>query len=125
MKIKKRYTSEEKATILREYLEDHVPISDLAEKYGIHPNAIYLWKKKMFESAPGNFSDDSKRQKKKISQMEARIRYLEETLAKRDSVIAELAADNIELKKNIPGEDLTKNGSNLKLGKKLPYLYKS
>jgi transposase len=52
MKAKKRYTSEEKTMILREHLENRVPISDLAEQYNIHPNAIYKWKKQLFEAAP-------------------------------------------------------------------------
>ena len=113
---KKRFTSEEKTIILREHLENHVPISDLAEKYGIHPNAIYVWKKKMFESAPENFSNNSKRQKKKLTAQEQRILELEKKLAQREEVIIELAADNIALKKNLSGENLIINGLNLKSG---------
>jgi transposase len=114
MKQKKRYTSEEKTIILREHLENQVPISDLAEKYGIHPNAIYVWKKKMFEFAPENFSNVRKKHKKIHSVQEKRIRELEEILSKRESVIAELASDNIELKKKLIGDNSIINGSNLR-----------
>ena len=47
--MKKRYTSEEKTMILREYLENQVSISDLAEQYNLHPNAIYKWKKQKLD----------------------------------------------------------------------------
>lgn len=118
MKTKKRYTSEEKTIILREHLENQVPISDLAEKYGVHPNAIYVWKKKMFESAPENLSSNSKKQKKRFSVQEQHIQELEKILAQRESVIAELAADNIELKKKLIGGGSIIYGSNLRLGTK-------
>lgn len=49
MKKKKRYTSEEKAIILREHLENKVPISELAEKYELHANALYSWKKQILK----------------------------------------------------------------------------
>lgn len=88
-----------KAAILREHIESHVPVSDLAEKYGVHPNAVYKWKKQMYESASGIFSNKSKKGQGKISAQEELIRQLEQTLAQRESLIAELVADNIELKK--------------------------
>lgn len=118
MKRKKRYTSEEKAIILRKHLEENTPVSDLAEEFGVHPNAIYQWKKKMFESAPESFSTSKKKQGRKLSAMEKRIMELEATLAVRETVIAELAAENIKLKKNIPGAGFPVNGLNLKQGKK-------
>lgn len=118
MKQKKRYTSDEKTMILREHLENQVPISDLSEKYGVHPNAIYQWKKKMFESAPENFSNVSKKHKKKLSAQEERIQELERLLAQRESVIAELAADNIELKKKWLGGNSIINGLNLRSEKR-------
>lgn len=110
MKIKSRYTSEEKTIILREHLEQHIPISELAEKYGLHPNAIYTWKKQMFESTPDNLSKSHKKTEKKQVEAERRIAELEALLAKREALIAELVEDNINLKKKAIGIDLTKNG---------------
>ncbi|MCF8296960.1 MAG: transposase, partial [Saprospiraceae bacterium] len=55
MKQRKRYSGEQKAIILRELLENNVPISELSEKYSVRPNDIYNWKKKLFESASGIF----------------------------------------------------------------------
>ncbi|MCZ7615268.1 MAG: transposase [Ignavibacteriaceae bacterium] len=42
---RKFYSPEQKVLILRELLENNIPISQLAEKYYVHPNDIYNWKK--------------------------------------------------------------------------------
>ena len=47
MSERKRLTAEQKVMILRELLENNVPISQLAEKYSVHVNDIYNWKKKL------------------------------------------------------------------------------
>ena len=105
MKTKKRYTSEEKTIILREHLEHNIPISELAEKYGLHPNAIYGWKKQMFEATPENLTKTKKRTAKKQIQAERRISELEALLSKREALIAELVEDNIYLKKKTSGDN--------------------
>ncbi|MFA5011994.1 MAG: integrase core domain-containing protein [Ignavibacteria bacterium] len=40
-------SSRGKVLILRELLENKVPINQLAEKHDIHPNDIYIWRKKL------------------------------------------------------------------------------
>ncbi|MDQ3020196.1 MAG: transposase [Bacteroidota bacterium] len=51
MSERKRYSAEQKVIILRDLLENNIPISQLAEKHNVHVNDIYNWKKKLFESA--------------------------------------------------------------------------
>ena len=114
MKIKKRYTSEEKTMILRENLENHIAVSEIAEKYGIHPNAFYKWKKQMFEATPDNLTTTKKKADKQLIAAERRNAELEALLAKRDGLIAELVEDNIYLKKKLNGDSLTRNGLNRK-----------
>jgi len=114
MKQKKRYTSEEKTMILREHLEDQVAISELAEKYKLHPNAIYTWKKQMFESAPENLTKTNKKIEKDQREAQRRIAELEALLSKREALIAELVEDNIYLKKKTSGDGLLRNGLNLR-----------
>ncbi len=41
MRQRKHYTAEQKTKILRELLENNVPISKLCEKYEVRPNIIY------------------------------------------------------------------------------------
>ena len=101
MNEKKRYTAEQKVIILRELLEKNTPISQVAEKYCIHINDIYNWKKKLFENATSIFEGKSfgpdKAQQKKIEFMEAKLK-------KNADAINWLLSENIELKKNIDGE---------------------
>lgn len=114
MKRKKIYTSEEKTIILREHLENNVPISEIAEKYGIHPNAVYKWKKQLFEQAPVSLARKSPRQNRKKSREAEKIEALEAKLKQREKLIAEIVQENIELKKNTDGEILTRNGLSLR-----------
>jgi transposase-like protein len=104
MRKRKKYSGEQKAIILRELLENEIPVSHLAEKYGVNPIDIYNWKKKLFEGAneiltskPGRKSDSNNETKK--------ISNLEEKLKKRDEAISFLLRENIDLKKNINGDD--------------------
>ncbi len=46
----KNYSFKEKVEILKRHLVDHIPVSDLSEKYGIHTNLFYLQQKKFFEN---------------------------------------------------------------------------
>lgn len=43
MKTRKHLSSEQKALILREWIEDGQSVSDVAEKYSVTPNDLYRW----------------------------------------------------------------------------------
>ena len=49
-KPRKSYTPSEKVTILRRHLIDHVPISDICDKYQLPPSIFYAWQKLFFEN---------------------------------------------------------------------------
>jgi transposase-like protein len=99
-KQRKRISPEKKVEILREILENNRTITDVAEQYDIHPNIIGRWKKQLFEGAVQTFVQEKEPSDKKS---ERKIRKLEDTLQKRDTLIAELVSENIELKKNDDG----------------------
>ena len=103
MSKKSRLTPEQKTLILRELLENRVPISELAEKYQVHPNDIYHWKKKLFENAPEIFIQRPNTGHTMTKQTE-KIQKLEQKLKQKDEIIAEFAQENLELKKNLNGE---------------------
>ncbi len=103
MKSRKRYTPEKKIIILRELLENNIPISDLAEKHDVHVNDIYNWKKKLFEGASAIFIPQNKNQKQSTVEQK-KISKLESKLKDRDEAIAMLLKENIEIKKSIDGE---------------------
>jgi transposase len=100
---RKFYSPEQKVIIIRELLENNVPISQLAEKYQVHPNDIYNWKKKLFEGAKELFRIKPAGQKQKTAEQK-RIEKLQAKLRDRDEAIAMLLKENIEIKKSIDGE---------------------
>ncbi len=103
-KARKHYSPEQKVLILRELLENDIPISQLAEKYSVRPNDIYNWKKKLFEGAKDIFLS-KQTNGKQTSLEQKKIEKLESKLRDRDEAIAILLRENIEIKKNISGEE--------------------
>ena len=103
MPTKKRFTPEQKVIILRELLENKLSISQVAEKYGIHVNDIYSWKKKLFENATAIFANTTGKPAKS-DESSTKVAQLEEKLRKRDEAISFLLRENIEIKKSIGGD---------------------
>lgn len=104
MQQRKHYTAEQKVMILRDLLENNVPISQLAEKYEVRPNDIYNWKKKLFESATDIFTPKVS-SPKQTSVEQKKIEKLQSKLKDRDEAISYLLRENIEIKKSIDGEN--------------------
>lgn len=104
MKERKHLTAAQKAQLLRDLLENQESMSSVSEKYGVHPNDIYRWKKQLFEGAPLLLVNKNQG-KKSIEKENEKIKKLEEKLRYKDQVISEIVQDNISLKKSINGED--------------------
>lgn len=100
MSQKRRFSAEKKVEILREYLENQVAISELANKYHLSPSQIYQWKKQLFEGALQAFAPKSRGDVAN----EREIRELKQQLRDRDSVISEIISENIALKKSSNGK---------------------
>ena len=98
-KPRRRFTPEQKASILREHLLDHVPVSDICDKHDLQPTVFYRWQKELFENAPALFEHKNKGPKKHTP--ERKIEALNAKLAHKDAVIAEIMADHIALKKEL------------------------
>lgn len=97
---RKIISSETKAEILRELLENQVPAADLSERYGVNVNSIYNWRKQLFEAAADVFSGKHEKTSQKEQAAAARLK---DQLREKDSLIAELVQDNITLKKKSNG----------------------
>lgn len=96
---RRRISAEDKGRILAEILLGGKSVSAAADEYRVHPNQIFAWRKELFESAADVFARKrpdiaEKARKRKIDE-------LERALAGKDAVIAEIAQENLSLKKKI------------------------
>jgi transposase-like protein len=99
MKRRRQFTSEQKVQILREHLENQIRISDIAEKYGIHPTVLARWKKELFENALDTFSGKHKKRNGKTRKEE----QLEQKVTRMQEVITELSTEVVDLRKKYHG----------------------
>jgi len=99
--MQRRIKAETKMLILREHLENQVPMADLAEKYHVNVNSIINWKKKLFESGAAIFETSKDGTKNGQDESVAR---LESEVRRKEGVIAELAEEVVKLKKSTSGE---------------------
>jgi transposase len=96
---KRKFSAEFKVKVLREHLENQVPVGKICEQYNIQPNLFYLWKKELFSGAINTFT------KKKSGKAEDdKISRMEEKLKDKDSLISEIVEDNLRLKKKLNGD---------------------
>lgn len=58
---RKKYPAELKAKVALEALREDQPVSQLASKYGVHPNLVANWKRQARESLVEVFSGKSER----------------------------------------------------------------
>ena len=98
---RRRFGTDQKAIILKRYLVDKVPISDLCDEYGIKPNQIYAWQKILLENLEAAFHPVAKRATHKLSAQEEKIARLENKLQQKNEVISELMEENLRAKKSI------------------------
>ena len=94
---RRRISPEDKVRILQEILLKGKKVSEAAEEYDVHPTQIFNWQKELFESATGVF--ERKRPDITGKARQRKIEALEKKIADKDNVIAEIAQENIELKK--------------------------
>jgi len=97
---RRHFTIEQKVALLKRHLADKVPVSDLCNEEELQPSVFYEWQRQLFENLAGAFSapaaeGPSKREKDLV----AKTKELEAKLAKKDNVIAEVAAELVAAKK--------------------------
>jgi transposase len=97
-KTRKRFTAQEKVAILRLHLLEHVAISDLCDRHGIHPTMFYRWQKEFFENGAAALEPRSRRP---TDAKDQRIAALEQKLQRKHEVLSELMEEHIKLKKEL------------------------
>ena len=58
--MKKTYTPEFKAQVVREILSEQKTMAEIASEYGVHPVQLSQWKKAALENLAAVFVDDRK-----------------------------------------------------------------
>lgn len=100
---RRQFSPEDKAAILRRHLVDGVPVSDLCDEYHIQPTLFYLWQRQAFEQLSAALQDGRTRrgETQAAAADRARVAALEAKLAKKDAIIADIAAEHLALKKKL------------------------
>ncbi len=104
---RRKFTGEEKMAILRRHLVDKAPVSDVCDQVGIHPTLFYRWQKELFEhgaAAFGRRGGDGRQQRAEDHQkrrLEEKLAALQNKLANKDEVIAEIMESHVRLKKSL------------------------
>ena len=96
---KRRHLSaDQKVAVLKRYLVEKTPISELCDEYGIQPSQVYQWQKRLFESGAAAFERTNRRAEEA---QERKVAALETKLQQKNEVIAELMEEHVQLKKSL------------------------
>jgi transposase len=93
---RKRWSAAEKLRIVLAGMEPGVEISDLCRREGVNPTMYYQWKRHLLGAAERIFE-------RKEQKPSAREQRLNTELTRAKDVIAEITAENLELKKTFSG----------------------
>lgn len=99
---RRQFSVEQKVAILRRHLVDKVPVSDLCDEYKLQPSVFYHWQRLLFENLAGAFESSTGNgtsQREKL--LATKVEQLEAKLARKDSVIAEISSEYVQLKKEL------------------------
>jgi len=114
LRTRRRFTDQEKNSILEDHFDKGIPVPVLARKHGIHPITLYNWKRKMSEQ--GNSQVDPKELLKEIEKLNIELKNVKAALG--EAVLDKQALQDINkvLKKKYLEQQL---GSPKKSSKKV------
>lgn len=93
---RRRWTAQEKLRIVLTCMQPGVDVSEVCRREGLHPTMYYQWKKKLMASATQIFEERPK-------QRDLERERSERELARMKAVVAEITAENLDLKKTLSG----------------------
>ncbi len=95
-KKRRRWTPGEKLRIVLTCMQPGVEVSEVCRREGINPTMYYTWKKKLLLSAGEVFAEKGRKRDVDRERMERELGRMKD-------VIAEITAENLELKKTLSG----------------------
>jgi transposase len=93
---RKKWAASEKLRIVLAGMQPNVEVSELCRREGINPTQYYGWKKQLLASAAQVFDGHEGKKNASEEKKEAELRRMKD-------VIAEITAENLELKKGLSG----------------------
>ena len=97
-KTRKKYTAEEKISIVLDGLRGEESIAAICRREGINPNLYYRWSKEFLESGKKRLLGDTRREATSIE-----VKELREENEQLKQLVAELSLKNRVLKKSLRG----------------------
>ncbi len=97
---RRTFTAQEKAAVVKRYLVDRTPVSELCDELGLQPTQIYTWQKQLFDNADAAFAKPGRRPKVDDSK-DRKIEALEAKIQLKNEVVAELLQEHVQLKKEL------------------------
>ena len=91
---RRKWTAQEKLRIVLTCMQPGVEVSEVCRREGINPTMYYTWKKRLLASAKAIFEEKPK-------QRDLERERTERELTRMKDVIAEITAENLDLKKTL------------------------
>lgn len=99
---RRRFTIEQKATVLRRHFADKMPVSDLCDEYKLQPSVFYAWQKQALANIEASLDKGSGSRRAAAKNAAAKENEeLKARITKKNEVIAEVTAEMVALKKGI------------------------
>jgi transposase len=93
---RKKWLAAEKLRIVLAGMQPNVEVSELCRREGINPTQYYGWKKQLLSGATRVFDEHASKPSAAEEKKEAELRRMKD-------VVAEITAENLELKKGLLG----------------------
>ena len=93
---RRKWNAAEKLRIVLAGMQPNIEISELCRREGINPTQYYGWKKQLLSSATKVFDAADGKPNAAEEKKEAELRLMKD-------VVAEITAENLELKKGLSG----------------------
>ncbi len=94
-KRRRRWTVEKKLKIVLETLQSDQKLAEICRREGISPTQVYHWRKQLLSSAEAVFG------RKQANGEDHRVAKLATEHQRMKNVIAEITAENLDLKKTL------------------------